>query len=353
MKLSTTFHDLNCPEIFCFTFTFRIAPSLLIIGTIFKIMHWPGAGVMLVLSLFMLGAIYLPVFVMVKIRDTRKAGKNVNMPMYIFGLIAGIIFIAGAMFKIQHWPGAGVMITLSGIVTVFVFIPVLVIQAIKDKENQVQNFTILIFVLSFVAITFMMYALRVSKNVLTSFVISTIDHMNTSEMVGSRNASYLEQAALLVPDNEGKLEQAKAISDRTDMLSDYIQKVMEEIILNSHENNFTAVDENGNIDLKNVSDYDVVYSTEMVIFGDEIMPGKGEELKKRIDEHREFLAASADPELASMIKKILDTSPMGEPETPWLEVYFLGAPMIGAVNILTNMQANLRFLEGEVLRQLI
>ena len=87
-----------------------IAPAMLITGTIFKIQHWPGAGVLLMLSLFMLGAIYLPVFVMVKIRDTRKEGKKVNIPMYIAGLIAGIIFIAGAMFKIQHWPGAGIMI---------------------------------------------------------------------------------------------------------------------------------------------------------------------------------------------------------------------------------------------------
>ena len=79
-----------------------IAPAMLITGTIFKIQHWPGAGVLLVLSLFLLGAIYLPVFVMVKIRDTRKKGKKVNLPMYIFGLIAKIIFIAGAMFKIQH-----------------------------------------------------------------------------------------------------------------------------------------------------------------------------------------------------------------------------------------------------------
>ena len=132
------------------------------------------------------------------------------MPMYIFGLIAGIIFITGVMFKIQHLPGASIMITLSGIVTVFAFIPILVIQAIKDKENQVQNFTILIFVLSFVAIIFMMYALKVSKNVLTSFAISASDHMKTSEMVESRNASYLEHAAMLV--QEVQLEQAKAIS---------------------------------------------------------------------------------------------------------------------------------------------
>lgn len=80
--------------------------------------------------------------------------------MYVPGMIAPSLLIIGTISKILHLPGAGIMITLSGIVTVFVFIPILVIQAVKDKENQVRNFTILIFVLSFVAITFMMFSLK-------------------------------------------------------------------------------------------------------------------------------------------------------------------------------------------------
>ena len=329
-----------------------IAPSLLIAGTIFKIQHWPGAGVMITLSLFMLGAIYLPVFVMVKIRDTRKKGKKLNMPMYIFGLIAGIVFIAGAMFKIQHWPGANVMIMLSGIVTVAVFIPILVVQALKDKENQVQNFTILIFVLSFAAITFMMYALRVSKNVLTSFAVAANGNMNTSEMMESRNAYYLDHAASMAVGEEGQLELAKALSERTNELDDYIQHVMAEIILKSHENNADAVDADGKIDLKKVSYLDVIGSTEMVIFGDEGIPGKGKELKSRIDEYREFASSMAEPELASMIDKLLDTSYKGPYDT-WEAFHFYQTPMMGAVTFLSNIQTNLRVTEGELLHQLL
>ncbi len=201
-----------------------IAPAMLITGTIFKTQHWPGAGVLLTLSLFMLGAIYLPVFVMVKIRDTRKEGKKVNMPMYIAGLIAGIIFIAGAMFKIQHWPGAGIMIMLSGIVTVFIFIPILVIQAVKDKENQVQNFTILIFVLCFVAITFMMYALRVSKNILTAFTVAAEGNIVSNGIVEARNTAYYDQLASGLSDSEIVLEKAKLIREKTNDLDNYIQE---------------------------------------------------------------------------------------------------------------------------------
>lgn len=136
------------------------APLLLILGATFKSFHWPGASVMIVLSLFMLGAAYLPVFVMVKIRDTREKGGTINKPMYIFGALGGIIFLTGAMFKINHWPGAGVMIYLSALVTLLIFIPILVIRTIKDKEHQVENFTTLVFVLAFIAITYMLFILR-------------------------------------------------------------------------------------------------------------------------------------------------------------------------------------------------
>ncbi len=328
-----------------------IAPAMLITGTIFKIQHWPGAGVLLVLSLFILGAIYLPVFVMVKIRDTRKEGKKVNMPMYIFGLIAGIIFIAGAMFKIQHWPGAGIMISLSGLVTVLIFIPILVVQALKDKENQVQNFTILIFVLCFVAITFMMYALRVSKNVLTAFSVATEGHIASTEIVEARNAAYLDRLQQSVPGSDIIQEQAKEISSRSDALSDYISDLTADMVHRSHPDNLAAVDQEGNIAFDKLDNMDELYSVRVVIFGDEGIPGKGNDLQQKINEYKEFLSENSDPKLAGMINKLLDTGPRGE--LTWVQYCFLQAPMIGAVNVLTSIQANIRVAEGEVLSQLL
>ena len=328
-----------------------IAPAMLITGTIFKIQHWPGAGVLLVLSLFILGAIYLPVFVMVKIRDTRKESKKVNMPMYIFGLIAGIIFIAGAMFKIQHWPGAGIMISLSGLVTVLIFIPILVVQALKDKENQVQNFTILIFVLCFVAITFMMYALRVSKNVLTAFSVATEGHIASTEIVEARNSAYLDRLQQSVPGSDNIMEQAKEISSRSDALSDYISDLTADMVHRSHPDNLAAVDQEGNIAFDKLDNMDELYSVRVVIFGDEGIPGKGNDLQQKINEYKEFLSGNSDPKLAGMINKLLDTGPRGE--LTWVQFCFLQAPMIGAVNVLTSIQSNIRVAEGEVLSQLL
>ena len=325
-----------------------IAPSLLIIGTFFKIQHWFGAGVMIVLSLFLLGAIYLPVFVSVRIRDNRKAGKPVNKTMHIFGLIAGIVFIAGAMFKIMHWPGAGLMITLSALVTVAVFIPLLFIQAIRDKERQVQNFTVLIFVLCFVAITFMIYALRVSKNVLTAFSIAAEGHIASTEVVEARNMAYLDK--MEEEGSEASLQVAREIRAKTRDLHAFIQGMVVEMVMKSHDENQGAIGQDGKIDFDRVDNKDEIYIVKLVIFGDEGIPGQGEDLVRRIDVYREFLKGKVDPETAGMIHKLLDTG--RRDEFSWLQYCFLQAPMIGAVNVLTNVQSNIRIAEGEVLARL-
>jgi hypothetical protein len=243
------------------------------------------------------------------------------------------------------------MITLSGFVTVFIFIPILVIQALRDKENQVQNFTILIFVLCFVAITFMMYALRVSKNVLTAFTVVAEGHIASAEIVKDRNVAYIDQLAQIYSGSEAVLEQANSIRDRTNELSDLIQDMTVDIVLRAYSENQAAVDQDGSIAFGKLDNMDELYSVRVVIFGDEGIPGKGDELKRRMDEYKEFLTGIADPELAGMINKLLETSP--RKELTWIQYCFLQTPMIGAVNVLTNIQSNLRIAEGEVLDQLI
>ncbi len=327
-----------------------VAPAMLITGTIFKIQHWPGSGILLVISLFLLGAIYLPVFVMVKIRDTRKAGKKVNMPMYVIGLAAGMIFIAGAMFKIQHWPGAGIMIMLSGFVTLFVFIPILVVQAIYSKENQVQNFTILIFVLCFLAITFMMYALRVTQDVLHVFTLVAEDHVLSTQVIEARNRGFIDMLEAS-PGDSALVLKAKEIQSRTDVLDHFIKDLIVDIVLRSDTENQGAVDMDGNIAYHRIENKDQLYSVKVGIFGDGEIPGKGEELLRRINEYREFLRRNADPALSRMIDEILDTGLRFQ--TPWLEYCFESAPMIGAVDVLTQLQSDIRVAEGQVLSQLL
>lgn len=330
-----------------------IAPTLLIIGAFFKLMHWAGSGVLIVLGSFLLGAIYLPVFAMVSMRDTRKKEKRVNKTLYISGVVTGFIFITGVLFKIMHWPGAGIALLVSIVIAVVLFIPILVIHALRDKENQVQNFSILIFVLSFMAVNIMVFALKASKNVLYSMAVSAKENMVTSRMVGLENTLFLENANMDTLMPPGRLDQAAMIHDRTGVLDDFLQGLMVDILLATHDDNRMAVTGDGSIDLDKASYLDVNKSTELVIFGNEVNSGKGEELLTALEEQRELLLSNADTQLDRMINEMLDMNLSTPDGKSWLEETFAQTPMIAAMVTLSNLQFRIHFLEAEVLKELL
>jgi len=330
-----------------------IAPSLLILGALFKLQHWPGASVLIVVGAFLLGAVYLPVFAMVSMRDTRKKEKKVNKTLYVTGVITGFIFITGVLFKIMHWPGAGIALTVSVLLTVVLFIPVLVAHALKDKENQLQNFSILIFVLSFMAVNIMVFALKVSKNVLTSMVVSATVNMKTAQSLEAGNTLFLDRALMdgsLAPD---QLEQARYIHEQTKSLDGFLQDLMTEILLASHEDNRMAIAGDGSIDLSKANYFDVHKSTERVVFGNDLEKGKGEELIKALDAQKELLITRAGDDLDKQINAMLDINSVYADERTWLGETFYQTPMIAALISLSNLQFKIQFLEGELLKELL
>jgi flagellar motor component MotA len=329
-----------------------IAPTFLIVGAIFKMMHWFGASILLTLGTFLLAVIYLPVFAMVSIRDTREKGKKVNKPLYIIGVIAGFIFLTGILFKINHWPGAGIALLVSVLIMVVLFIPFLVVHAIRDKENQIQNFSILIFILAMMGVNIMVIALKVSKDVLGTMKVSTEQSILASRSMETINILSLEEALASENDSPPQTERAELLSEKSDALDTFIQELMAEIVLFTHEDNRQAVGANQSLDLDKAIQFDVHRSVSQVIFGDENIKGKGEDLVALLESYREILLENAGPELDSAINQLLFTGTMGREQKTWLSYNFNEAPMIGALNILSNLQVRVRYLEGEVLRDL-
>jgi len=112
------------------------APILLISAAIFKVFHWPGASLLVTLALFIIGMVFLPVFVMVRIRDTRRQDEPVPMRLYLTGVVFGMLSILGALFKVQHWPGAGWMLTIGLTGTALLFLPMYAIHQIRSATEE-------------------------------------------------------------------------------------------------------------------------------------------------------------------------------------------------------------------------
>jgi hypothetical protein len=102
-------------------------------ATLFKIQHWPGAGFMMSLGALILTFVFMPSALGVLWKETHNRNKLV---LFISAFFAVGFFIFGILFKIQHWQGAAIVLILAGIFGILFFIPSLVISLFRDQENK-------------------------------------------------------------------------------------------------------------------------------------------------------------------------------------------------------------------------
>jgi hypothetical protein len=105
-------------------------------ATLFKIQHWPMGGVMMVLGAVVLAFIFMPSALVVLWKETHN--KN-RMFLFISGFMTGMFFIFGTLFKIQHWPVAGIILSLSVLFAIFLFIPSLILTKLADPANRTKR----------------------------------------------------------------------------------------------------------------------------------------------------------------------------------------------------------------------
>ncbi len=109
---------------------------LLGFGALFKIQHLPLAGTMTTLGGVILALVFLPSALEVLWKETHNRKR---LLLFISAFLAGGFFILGTLFKIQHWPGAGIILTLAAISGIIFFIPALLISRVQDQENKAKK----------------------------------------------------------------------------------------------------------------------------------------------------------------------------------------------------------------------
>lgn len=106
------------------------------LAALFKIQHWAGAGVMMTLGALILAFAFLPSALVVLWKETRSTRR---LFLFISAFLTGICFIAGTLFKVQHWPYAGLILMLGGMSGILFFIPALLVNRLNDQDNKAKR----------------------------------------------------------------------------------------------------------------------------------------------------------------------------------------------------------------------
>ena len=111
------------------------------LGGLFKIMHWPGSNVLIVLG--MSSACY--VLIGFVIYRCILVGKDKLKPAIYkaFGIVALVLFamagsmlLVGAMFCIMHWPGGRINMIMGAVFAVPALVSTIIAIANKNKNKQ-------------------------------------------------------------------------------------------------------------------------------------------------------------------------------------------------------------------------
>jgi len=182
-------------------------------GAVLKIQHWPGAAILLTIGLGTMVWIFLPLALV----NSYKANKiRENLSLYIVTYITCFVVFMAMLFKIQHWPYAGVFLTIALPFPYIVFLPVFLTATSKNKNFNIYNVVFVLSLLALNSVFSVLLALNVSKSrVEDSYSLS-------------RNYNQIEKAISQLPEVNSKSTVSLKIDEVIKIVDDY-----EDIILRS------------------------------------------------------------------------------------------------------------------------
>ncbi len=326
--------------------------NIFVFGALFKVQHWPGAGILITLGLGLFCTIFLPLAFYQSYKGNGKKYKQ----LYIAGFVCAFITFIGAMFKIQHWPGAGWFLLVGIPLPFLYFLPVYVYHHNKSKEKSMLNFLGVMFMMVYIALFTSILALNTSFNVLFALNNSTEGILKTSDLYFVKNEQIyknLEKAGF----SENK-EKFLALRSKTEAICTSINNIKLELVSASENSDSKAIETGNKINVSAIKVNDESFKTTTIMRGNGRVPDKAVELKKQLSDYREYLKTFVknDTIKVGIIDELLSTSDTedaryGEKQTIlWEDDFFpYGTIMITILGNLDCIVTNVKMAEGEVL----
>ena len=133
-----------------------MSAAALVAGSCFKVMHWPGAAVLLTLGIVLVSLVFLPVMAVLKVREVKTIRDR---SVTALGTVLGILYAMSTLFAVMHWPGR-TMLWLSTVgFSAFIFIPVYFFTGIRSVESRVNTLITSVLLVGGTALLFTMIGL--------------------------------------------------------------------------------------------------------------------------------------------------------------------------------------------------
>lgn len=196
-----------------------------------------------------------------------------------------------------------------------------------------------------------MLALNVSSDVLDGFVQVHTGLSRTNETYGHRNDAVYAQLSAFTEQNPEKgkpwLEKATGVRSQARELYQTLDSLKRLVVLQA---------DGPDGDVNNIRRRDDLESAAAVLLNP--ATNRGLKLRESIDAFRKYVAAFIpDSTKRAGVMESLSTEPFARPglavPQPWEEAKFENQPVVAAVTLLTKLQNDVRYAEGEALTSIL
>ena len=104
-----------------------------LIGEFFKIQHWPGASILILFSTFIFTFFYIPLYTIENWKT--KETKTSKLVLIIQSFIL-LIFALGVTFLIMRWPGSGFFYFINNYILLFIVVPFAIYHLAKSRKKN-------------------------------------------------------------------------------------------------------------------------------------------------------------------------------------------------------------------------
>jgi len=307
--------------------------SLLIVGCMFKVMHWPGAGVILTVSIVTLVLLFLPI----ALRNSYKANGSRKGMLYLAAYISLFFVFVAALFKTMHWPGAAVILSIGLLLPIILFLPVYLYFHFREKEESLNNFLYIIFFLVGVSGMSAYLALDISRHMLVDMtrIYSVSDLSRYSDIKDEQVRS------------EYSGEQVREVIDKSAALLQEIDGMKKQLVLKTYDQNDVAIRNGNEILAWKIPEKYSKEATHIVL----VENGGGNLLMKEIRNYHDFLISlpgTKDNNSLQFIPALEQLIRENQYSETWLGEY-VGTPMMMLLLKLSEIEDCIRLAELEAL----
>jgi len=300
-----------------------VTTSVIFLGALFKINHWPGGGYLLILGIVTLVMAFLPLALR---NHFRTEGGRKNLLLYIVTWLTCLVVFGGMLFKLMHWPGAGKILMIALPVPYVVLLPVFLVVTSKDKSFSIYNTVAMLFLLAATSISSALLGLNVSKE-------RIYDSMQLS-------GSYNRVEAVLdeIPVASGHSSAKNKIDELLGIIDDYQRKIfslegMSEQDWNNEPSAFPRPE------AASVLDKALVTTGKNPTFDTRLQDRLG-------DLVNDLQNSAVDEEITTKIPVIFDFSEAPDDGPGWTKGMFMVPPRIWSLIYLDGLETNLKHLRA-------